>query len=114
MSFPLVLVISFLLTLAIELPLLFAFGFRGRDMLLGFLANLMTNPPLVFTYHVLKAFTSLPPFAVLAGLEALAFLAEGLVFRLGTDKKRPFLISLAVNAVSFSAGLIVSLIIKGV
>ena len=76
-----VLLISFGMTLAIELPLLFAFGFRGTDMLLGFLANLLTNPPLVFTYHVLKAYTSLPPFPVLIALEILAFVTEGLVFR---------------------------------
>ncbi len=108
MTLPEVLLISFGLTLAVELPLLLAFGFRRTDMLLGFLANLLTNPPLVFTYHVLKAFTPLPPFPVLLALEALAFVTEGVIFRFGTEKKHPFLIALAVNAVSFSAGLLIS------
>lgn len=108
MSLPLILIISLALTLAIELPLLFAFGFRGKEVLLGFLANLLTNPPVVFIYHLLRQFTAIPPWAALAALEVLAFLTEGLVFKLGTEKKRPFLISLAANAVSFTAGLIIS------
>lgn len=114
MSLPVILLISFGLTLAVELPLLFAFGFRRTDMLLGFLANLLTNPPLVFTYHVLKAYTSLPPFLALIALEALAFFVEGLVFRFGTEKKHPFLISLAVNGISFAAGLAISKTIQEV
>lgn len=109
MSLPTVLLISLGLTLTIELPLLALFGLRGRELLLGVLANVFTNPPVVLLYHLVKAYVGFPPWLALAALEVSAFLAEGLIFRLGTSLKKPFLVSLAVNAVSFSAGIIISL-----
>ena len=109
MRLPTVLLISLGLTLAIELPLLAFFGLRGRELFLGALANIFTNPPVVLSYHLVKSCTGFPPWLALAVLEVSAFLAEGLIFRLGTTLKKPFLVSLAVNAASFAAGMIISL-----
>ena len=112
MSLPVTLVVSLALTLAVELPLLCAFGLRGKELVIGVLVNVMTNPPVVFAYNLLCAFTEIPRAASLAVLETAAFLAEGAVFKAGTELKRPFLVSLAVNGISFSAGLMISLLIR--
>ena len=114
MELALDLIASLALTLVIELPILFAFGMRGRELLLGLLANVLTNPPVVLVHSLLSFYTAVPAWASLAVLETIAFLTEGAVYRLGTGLRRPFLVSLAANAASFAAGLIISFLIKEV
>ena len=112
MSLPVTLAVSLALTLAVELPLLYAFGVRGRELVIGVFVNIMTNPPIVFVYDLLCAFTDIPRAVSLAVLETAVFLTEGAVFRAGTELKKPFLVSLAVNGASFAVGLMISLLIR--
>ena len=102
------LLISLLLTEAIELPLLFALGFRGGELIIAALANVVTNPAVVFTHHLLLSFTSLPEWAVVLPLEIFAVLAEALIYRKATERKRPLLDSFIANAVSYSIGLVLT------
>ncbi|MBO4562622.1 MAG: hypothetical protein J5772_03330 [Clostridia bacterium] len=102
------LIISLALTEAIELPLLFALGFRGKELIIAALANVVTNPPLVFTYSVLTAFTHLPAWSVILPLELAAVLAEALIYKKATARRLPLLDSLIANAVSYSIGLVIT------
>ena len=105
------LVLALLLTEAIEVPACLAFGMRGKELLIVLLANAMTNPLLNALLLLGTAVASLPYAAMLAVLEPAAVAAEWLVYRSLTDVKRPFLVSLAANAASFGAGLLITKII---
>ena len=107
-SYPLMLVLALLLTEAIELPVCLLFGMRGRDLIFVLLANVLTNPLVNVLYAIACLYTPIPPAAALAVLESAAVLAEWRVYRFATGAKRPFLISLTANAVSFGLGLLIT------
>lgn len=98
--------LSLSLLLSLALTEVFECGFalslqkRGKALALCVLVNLVTNPPVVLLYRLLGSGRLLT-----AGLEIAACVAEGLLYRYSGLYKRPFLFSLAANALSFSLGL---------
>lgn len=103
--------ISLALTLGLELGFALAAGKRGRALLFVMLANLLTNPPVVMTAILWRQYALPAEPAAVAVLEVLAVLTEGLVYeksRVGFS--RPWLFSLAANALSFGGGALLSLI----
>ena len=92
--------LSLLLTELIELSAALLLKKR-EDMGLIALANLMTNPAVVYLSLLTKA----------AVTELLAVLAEGYAYKRRAAKiARPMLFSLCMNALSFGTGLVIKLI----
>lgn len=111
------LVLSLLLTLAFEIPFCtLVWGFRGRDIAVCALVNVVTNPPVVLSYLLVKqALTAcgragLMPL-VTAGLELAAVVVEWIFYRRCTEKRRPFFVSLSANAFSYFMGLALNAIL---
>ena len=84
------------LTLLIELPLAYAWGLRRRELVTVLAANLMTNP-LAVALHL----TGIPQIPIELGV----VLAEGFAYSLHFDK-RPWILALVSNALSWGIGLI--------
>ena len=100
------------LTLLFEGAFALLWGLRGRDLLLCALANLLTNPPLVFCVLCWRHFGPAPSWLPVPFLEALAVWAEGRVYRRdGESIRRPYLFSLCANAFSYTMGLVFSALI---
>lgn len=108
MSWPLSLVLTLLLTEAIELPVCRLWGMRGRDLVFVLLANLLTNPVVNVLYALAYLYTPIPRVLAIAMLEIAAVLVEWFVYRYATGAKRPFLVSLTANTASFGAGLLIT------
>jgi hypothetical protein len=108
MSWPLSLVLAFLLTEAIEIPVCFIWGMRRRDLVFVLLANLLTNPVVNVLYALAFLYTPIPRAVSIAVLEIAAVLTEWLVYRSATGAKRLFLVSLTANAASYGAGLLIT------
>ena len=100
------LVLSLLLSLGLTEVFEGAFalltGKRGKALLLCVLVNVITNPPVVLLHGLLGG-----GWLLIAGLEAAAVVAEGLLYRYSGLYDRPFLFSLTANALSFSLGLLI-------
>lgn len=84
------------LTLMIEVPIAWAWGLRGRELLTVLIANVMTNP-LAVALH-LSGIPQLP-------IELGVVLAEGFAYSRHFEK-RPWLLALVSNAISWGLGLI--------
>lgn len=84
------------LTLMIEVPIAWAWGLRGRELLTVLVANVMTNP-LAVALH-LSGIPQLP-------IELGVVLAEGFAYSRHFEK-RPWLLALVSNAISWGLGLI--------
>ena len=84
------------LTLAIELPIACLWGLRRRELLTVLVANVMTNP-LAVALHL----TGIPQLPIEVGV----VLAEGFAYSLHFEK-RPWLLALVSNAISWSLGLL--------
>lgn len=84
------------LTLAFELPIAWLWGLRGRALLTVCIANLMTNP-LAVALHL----WGLPQLPIEIGV----VLAEGFAYSHHFEK-RPWLLALLSNALSWGLGLI--------
>ena len=102
------LVVSFVLTLALESSFFLVIGKRNRkDLLLLLLVNIITNPVVVLTYNILVFNIGFNRVLVIIPLEILAVLTEGFYYKkYGCDFKRPYLFSLSANAFSYFSGLI--------
>ena len=100
------LLLSLGLTEAFECAFALLTGKRGKALLLCILVNIITNPPVV-----LLRFLSGGGWLFIAGLELAAVVAEGLLYRYSGLYRRPFLFSLAANALSFSLGLLIQRLI---
>lgn len=87
------------LTLLLELPVAYAWGLRGRELVTIFAANLMTNP-LAVALH-LSGVPQLP-------IELGVVLAEGWAYRLHFEK-RPLLLAIVSNALSWGVGILIQL-----
>lgn len=87
---------SLALTLLFELPVAYFWGLRGRQLLTVLAANVMTNP-LAVALHL----WGIPQVPIELGV----VLAEGLVYSLHFEK-RPWLLALVSNALSWGLGLI--------
>ena len=96
------LVISLLLTLVTEFPVAFLFQAKGKDLLLVFLVNILTNPAVVLVSTLTGDRVSLQMI-----LEGMAILAEGFYYnKYSTYMRKGFLCSLCCNLVSYGAGLL--------
>ena len=82
------------LTLAIELPIAYLWGLRGRQLLTVLAANLMTNP-LAVALH-LSGVPQLP-------IELGVVIAEGFAYSRHFEKS-PRLLALVSNALSWGIG----------
>ena len=87
---------SLALTLLFELPVAYLWGLRGRQLLTVLAANVMTNP-LAVALHL----WGIPQVPIEIGV----VLAEGLAYSLHFEK-RPWLLALVSNALSWGLGLI--------
>jgi hypothetical protein len=109
------LLISLALTLALETGfylLVYAKKHSIRDLRLVILVNIITNPIVVMSYWLATMYTTLNPAAIIIPLEILAVLTEGYYFKkYGENFKHPYLFALAVNAFSYTAGLLIQLLI---
>lgn len=101
-------------TIAVELPLaILLFGVRGRRAsLVVALAQVVTNPVVELLCLTLRWSPGLPVshpawVAVLLA-ECAAVVVEALLYRRAAFTRRPWLMSVVLNAVSLSLGLIVS------
>ena len=84
---------------------------RGRELLLVAAVNLLTNPAVVAAYGALQKGDALYDCAILSLLECAAVAVEGTCYGLcSSEIKRPFLFSLCANAISFAAGIVISMI----
>jgi hypothetical protein len=94
--------ISFGLTLLIELPICWGFGLRSRsDLELAFLVNLLTNPAAVWL-HTSAGIPQIP-------IEILVVIIECYVYH-QFKIKRPLLLSVIANSVSWSLGLVLQML----
>ena len=84
------------LTLAIELPIAYLWGIRGRELVAVLAANLMTNP-LAVALH-LAGIPQLP-------IEIGVVIAEGFAYS-GRFEKHPWYLALVSNALSWGLGLL--------
>ena len=96
------LVISLLLTLVTEFPVAFLFQAKGKDLLLVFLVNILTNPAVVLVSTLTDDRVSLQMI-----LEGMAILAEGFYYnKYSTYMRKGFLCSFCCNLVAYGAGLL--------
>ena len=96
------LVVSLLLTLVTEFPVAFLFQAKGKDLLLVFLVNILTNPAVVLVSTLTGDRVSLQMI-----LEGMAILAEGFYYnKYSTYMRKGFLCSFCCNLVSYGAGLL--------
>ena len=100
------LVLSLGLTELFECSVALLTGKRGKALLLCVLVNVITNPPLVLLHRLWGG-----GWLLIAGTEVLAVAAEWLLYRYSRLFRRPLFFSLSANALSFSLGLLVDLII---
>lgn len=89
------------LTLLIELPSAYLWGLRGRELVTVLMANVMTNP-----LAVALNLCGIPQVPIELGV----VLAEGFAYSLHFEK-RPWLLSLISNAVSWGIGLLLPFIL---
>ena len=86
------------LTLLLELPIAYLWGLRGRQLLTVAAANVMTNP-LAVALHLI----GIPQIPIELGV----VLAEGFAYSLHFEK-RPWLLALVSNALSWGIGLLLN------
>lgn len=80
-----------------------------KDFLVIGLINLATNPLVTYALTLIP-FLGIYPYSmwILMGLEVFAVVTEGMVYRY-SGMKKPFLLSLVLNAVSYFSGLLIRL-----
>ena len=101
--------VSLGLTLLLEVPVAYCWGLRSRhDLTVAVLVNVLTNPAVVLLNGLLSA---TPWWAVQLPLEAAAIVVEGFCYcHCGEDVRRPYLLSLCANCISYGAGLALNVI----
>ena len=102
-----------LLTLIFELLIAFLLGLRGKDLLLVFLANLITNPLLSLLVGGMNTFLSAGQIQLVVYLllEPLIVLFEAFLFQHYLNKKRNgLLLSLLLNGGSILGGILWNLL----
>ena len=102
--------VSLLLTEMIELSAGLLLK-KKDDLRLIALANLMTNPPVVYVSLLVKGLRPELYAPAAAAMELLAVLAEGYAYkRRAAGITRPMAFSFCLNALSFGTGLIIKLL----
>ena len=101
--------VSLGLTLLLEVPVAYCWGLRSRhDLTVAVLVNVLTNPAVVLLNGLLSA---APWWAVQLPLEAATIAVEGFCYRhCGENIRRPYLLSLCANCISYGAGLVLNAI----
>ena len=101
--------VSLGLTLLLEVPVAYCWGLRSRhDLTVAVLVHVLTNPAVVLLNGLLSA---TPWWAVQLPLEAAAIAVEGFCYRhCGENIRRPYLLSLCANCISYGAGLVLNAI----
>ena len=108
------LLVSFGITAAVECIAAFLLGLRDkRSLLIVFLANVITNPAVVYTVTLLHLWGFAYEKAVQILLELVAFGAEALIYRRAFGK-RALKLAFLLNAASFAAGILIQFLIKQV
>ena len=100
------LLLSLALTEITECAFALSLNKRGKALLLCALVNVITNPPVVLLSRLLAG-----GWMLIAVLELSAVVIEGLLYRYSGLYRRPFLFSLAANALSFSRGMLMNQLI---
>ena len=101
------LAISLGITLILELAFALFWGVRGHhDLWLTVLANVLTNPVVVFVYcYVRIRRLPLNYGWITIGMEAFAVVTEALLYKkFSRTVQRPWLFSLSANAFSYAVG----------
>ncbi len=105
---------NLLIVFVIETPIAFLMGARKLNKIATvMLANVVTNPVVVFCTLMTILFAGKWSSIVLIVLEISALLTEGYIFSEFKifEKKNPWLISLGLNSASFLAGEIIDIFI---
>lgn len=104
--------LSLALTLLFESFFFFIVGKRSKwDFLLLLLVNILTNPVVVMSWHLVRMYSKLNLILVIIFLETAAVVVEGGFYRKYAETiKRPFCFSLAANACSFGAGKLIEVL----
>ena len=107
-------IISYVLTCAIELIILLILKEKNKKILFGsLLINLITNVSLNLFINYYHFDTLLNYFALVIGLELLIITAEGLLYYLiDRDISKSIKYAIILNVTSYLVGLILSLLIK--
>lgn len=101
--------VSLGLTLLFETPFATLWGLRKRDLSLCVLVNVLTNPVVVLCVLLWRAYVPYPDWPAVAFLELAAVVTEGLLYRdLGERIRKPVLLSVCANALSYSLGLLIN------
>ena len=111
------LIISLVLTIMIEVTLSLLLGLRGENNIETVIwINCITNPVVVVITNLIYMLSQnlIVRNIVLAILEIVVIFVEGFLFKkfLKNLKIKPYIFSIYINGLSFSFGLIISLIIK--
>lgn len=103
------LVVCLLLTIVFEEGTALLFHIRRKnDLFLVLIVNILTNPPAVLLLLMLNP-TGIFRFFYIVVAETSVILLEGAIYRAGSEEiPHPRLFSLTANAVSFSAGILLS------
>ena len=97
--------ISLALTWVLELPASFVLGVRGKDLLLVFLVNLLTNPAAVLASTLMR-----DGFLAQIFIETVVILVEGWYYETyGRSSRRPYLCAAVCNLFSYFIGKILLL-----
>ena len=105
-----VLLVSLGLTAALEEGFGWLAGVRDRwDMLLVLLVNLLTNPAVVFLYHVNCLYLGWNRTVITVGREAAAIAVEAVCYKTAAGNIRhPWLFSIGANLFSFTLGAVIT------
>jgi len=101
---------TILLTLVIEIPILFVLGFRKKDIvIIGILINIVTNYAINVVMYQLKYVVTPEYYGYwIFPLEATVVIIEFLAMSFFTDKKvKMFFTILLANIVSYFAGVLI-------
>lgn len=110
-DYPVILLRCLLITLICEETAAFFIGLRRRDLLYVLFVNAITNPIVVFSQlFTWLYFGRTASNIILLTLEISAFLLEGFIYKrhVKTGKIHGFLLSLILNAVSYSIGFLIN------
>ncbi|MBQ6679631.1 MAG: hypothetical protein IJM76_06370 [Lachnospiraceae bacterium] len=107
---------SFLITAAVEVPLSLLFGARKKGLLIVLIVNLITNPPAVFLSYLLRAYLPRGLYLPLVLLmECAVILIEWGLYRRTARKlpvvRKPLLAAAVLNVTSYLSGVILNRLI---
>ncbi len=105
------LAISLLFTLIFEILFFKLTGKKNKkDLVLVYLVNVLTNPPVVLIYWLVVIYTSFNSILLKVILESCAILVEAYCYKhYGEDFNKPLIFSLGANIFSFTIGLVIQL-----